>query len=60
MPHYVVSAKEGHNVEQAFAVLVKDTLRRADLDPVIDIGLGPGTFVLGNDPQPTSGSICSC
>jgi hypothetical protein len=33
MPHYVVSAKDGHNVEQAFAVLVGEATERADTGP---------------------------
>lgn len=36
MPHYLVSAKEGLNIDQAIDRLVKEAVARADAGPLID------------------------
>ncbi len=55
----MVSAKDGHNVEQAFAVLVGEAAERADTGP--DFGdFANGSVFPGQEPQQRPEGCVSC
>lgn len=60
MPHYVVSAKDGHNVEQAFAVLVGEAAERADTGPDFGDFANGSVFPGQDEPQKRSQGCVSC
>ncbi len=58
MPHYVVSAKDGSNVAQAFTILVKEALARADAGPDVDLGNLGGIDLHRREEPSQGGAIC--
>ena len=54
IPHFLVSAKEGHNVDQAFLAVVKAALKRPHVEAPI-----PDSLDLNTAPPPKDDS-CPC
>ena len=54
VPHFLVSAKEGHNVDQAFLAVVKAALKRPHFEAPI-----PDSLDLNTAPPPKDDS-CPC